>query len=190
MLGLAVQPRSLDRARYLRLLLASSPTGWWSSLSAGLLILALSSLSRNSRYVALFWLGIWFVSAALWLASCESSRSANNGSTQVATASVAQSTKRGVELRGFAELEMEAAKTNWRPLVSYTANLSRIGQELLRTDAAGKRLSDFNRPARREPSFCSLSGPQYPWYWSAARAGRSLWTLRMHSELSSSRWIG
>src|ERR1700730_17091241 len=32
-------------------------------LSAGMLILALSALSRNSRYIALFWVGLWFVSS-------------------------------------------------------------------------------------------------------------------------------
>src|SRR5260370_20101902 len=49
----------------LPLLLSSIVYGLVISLSAGLLVLALSSLSRNSRYVALFWLGIWFVSGVL-----------------------------------------------------------------------------------------------------------------------------
>jgi ABC-2 type transport system permease protein len=31
-------------------------------VSAGTLMLAMSSLSRNSRYVAAFWIGVWFVS--------------------------------------------------------------------------------------------------------------------------------
>ena len=46
-----------------RLLLACVGYGVVMSLSAGLLILALSSLSRNSRYVGLFWLAAWFVSS-------------------------------------------------------------------------------------------------------------------------------
>jgi ABC-2 type transport system permease protein len=44
-----------------RLLLASVAYGVVIILSSGMLILALSSLSRNSRYVALFWLSIWIV---------------------------------------------------------------------------------------------------------------------------------
>ena len=44
-----------------RLLVCSVAYGLIISLSAGLLVLALSSLSRNSRYIALFWLGIWLV---------------------------------------------------------------------------------------------------------------------------------
>src|SRR5262249_56891762 len=46
-----------------RLLLACVGYGAVVSVSAGLLILALSSLSRNSRYVGLFWVAVWFVSS-------------------------------------------------------------------------------------------------------------------------------
>ena len=45
-----------------RVLLASIAYGLVIVLSAGLLILALSSLSRNSRYVALFWVAILLIS--------------------------------------------------------------------------------------------------------------------------------
>jgi ABC-2 type transport system permease protein len=45
-----------------RILAASLGYGLIIVLSAGTLMLALSSLSRNSRYVAAFWIGIWFVS--------------------------------------------------------------------------------------------------------------------------------
>src|SRR5262249_42238033 len=44
-----------------RILLASVGYGLIIAISAGMLILALSALSRNSRYVALFWLGVWFI---------------------------------------------------------------------------------------------------------------------------------
>src|SRR5260370_17680636 len=47
----------------LPLLLSSIVYGLVISLSAGLLVLALSSLSRNSAYVGLFWLGLWFLGA-------------------------------------------------------------------------------------------------------------------------------
>lgn len=49
----------------LPILLASILYGLVISISAGMLILALSSLSRNSRYTALFWLGIFLVGASL-----------------------------------------------------------------------------------------------------------------------------
>lgn len=42
-------------------LLAAVGYGLVVAVSAGTLMLALSSLSRNSRYVAAFWVGVWFV---------------------------------------------------------------------------------------------------------------------------------
>src|SRR4051812_18219455 len=48
-----------------RLLLSSVVYGGIVALSAGLLVLALSALSRNSRYVVLFFLGIWVVGGVL-----------------------------------------------------------------------------------------------------------------------------
>ena len=37
-------------------------TAWWSCVSAGTLMLAISSLSRNSRLVGATWVGLWVVS--------------------------------------------------------------------------------------------------------------------------------
>ena len=37
------------------------------AVSAGLLMLALSSLSRSSRYVALLWLGVWLITSTVSL---------------------------------------------------------------------------------------------------------------------------
>jgi len=45
-----------------RLMLGSIGYGLIVVVSAGTLMLAISSLSRNSRYVGAFWIGIWFVS--------------------------------------------------------------------------------------------------------------------------------
>jgi ABC-2 type transport system permease protein len=45
-----------------RIVAASIGYGVLVVLSAGTLMLAISSLSRNSRYVGAFWVGIWFVS--------------------------------------------------------------------------------------------------------------------------------
>ncbi len=50
-----------------RILLASVTYGLVIAVSAGMLMLALSSLSRNSRYVALFWMGIWILTSTVSL---------------------------------------------------------------------------------------------------------------------------
>src|SRR5207302_3051931 len=48
-----------------RLLIAAVASGLVVVLSAGTLMLALSSLSRNSRYVGAMWVGLWFVSGGV-----------------------------------------------------------------------------------------------------------------------------
>lgn len=137
-----------------RILLASIAYGLVIAVSAGLLVLALSSLSRNSRYIALFWLGIWLVSSTtagmLELANQEQRRH------QAFASAVDYQTE-----------ALESAKSNWRPLISYTANLSRIGQQLLGTDAAWDQLSQLRPPRQRAEFLVNYQGFQYPWYWSA-----------------------
>jgi hypothetical protein len=64
--------------------------------------------------------------------------------------------------------ELAAAKQNWRPLISYTENLKRVGRHLLGTDAAWEKLSQLRPPEQRELFMIHLRGPQFPWYWSAA----------------------
>jgi ABC-type transport system involved in multi-copper enzyme maturation permease subunit len=108
-------------------LLASIAYGLVIAISGGLLILALSSLSRSSRYVALAWLAIWLVSGTV-----------SNVLDQVDREQRAYQVRHAVREGGRSDIpaaELLAAKTDWRPLVSYTANLSRIGQYLLGTDA-------------------------------------------------------
>jgi ABC-2 type transport system permease protein len=48
-----------------RILAGSLAYGLVVVLSAGMLMLALSSLSRNSRYIGALWIGIWFVSGTV-----------------------------------------------------------------------------------------------------------------------------
>jgi thiol:disulfide interchange protein len=48
-----------------KVLLAAVLYGLVIAVSAGTLMLALSSLSRNSRYVAMFWLGVWILSSTV-----------------------------------------------------------------------------------------------------------------------------
>ena len=96
--------------------------------------------------------------------------------------------------------EAEAAPTNWRPLCSYTANLQRLGEALLNTDAAWVEIGRavelpraalkpfMGRGGADEESFpvnnrrlADQLVPQYPWIWSAgvlaSLLGLSIWTL-------------
>lgn len=97
--------------------------------------------------------------------------------------------------------EAQAAPTNWRPLCSYTANLQRLGEALLNTDAAWVKIGQaIEAPravlqpflgARSKPGagsapsnerrFADQFVPQYPWIWSASvlagLLGLSLWIL-------------
>ncbi len=143
-----------------RILLASIGYGLVIALSAGTLILALSSLSRNSRYVALLWVGIWFVTSTVAgiLVSVERQEQMHQAGRG-----------RFAWMRDDVLTEqLAAAKTDWRPLVSYTANLSRVGDHLLGTRSAWEKLSQLRPEGQRGPFLIQLFATQYPWYWSAA----------------------
>jgi ABC-2 type transport system permease protein len=173
------------------LLLAALGYGILMTVSAGLLILALSSLSRNSRYVGLFWLAVWFVTSLVGTVLETVNREQRMHQTyrrmaaeeRALQADRSQKTKSHPDRQKqfmaqqqamqkvWAEIEQEelhASKTDWRPMVSYTANLTRVGKHWLGTDACWERLSQ-NVPEERRPRFLlENKGPQYPWYWSAA----------------------
>jgi len=171
-----------------RLLLAAVGYGAVMSVSAGLLILALSSLSRNSRYVGLFWLAVWFVTSIVGSVLEEVNREqrmhqmvrrmqeAEREAMVAQTSKPPDAQKQMMAQRDFrrnfgAEIqreEREAAKTDWRPMVSYTANLSRIGRHWLGADTSWEKVAE-TIPAEERDQFLSENlGPQYPWYWSAA----------------------
>jgi hypothetical protein len=65
------------------------------------------------------------------------------------------------------ERELEASRTNWRPLVAYTENLSRVGRAMLGTDHAWEKLSELRPPLQRPGFLFQMQGHQYPWTWSA-----------------------
>jgi ABC-2 type transport system permease protein len=143
-----------------RLLLASLFYGLLISISAGLFILALSSLSRNSRYVALMWLGIWLVGGSV--------------AGLLDTIDQEQRMHRVRRMPGGRydevarlDAQLEAAKTNWRPLLSYTANLSRIEHQLLDTDRSWTKVTEVLPEYARARLLRDYLGPQYPWQWSA-----------------------
>jgi ABC-2 type transport system permease protein len=172
-----------------RLLISAIAYGLVISLSAGLFILALSSLSRNSRYIALFWVGVWFVSSITGVVLQSVSR-AQRLQAALNKAQVSQAAQprdqgppmpgerendrppvpraRGLDFQEFEELEFQASKTDWSLLVSYTANLSRVGQALLGTNGCWERLSELRPEKDRHRFILNNAGPQYPWYWSAA----------------------
>ena len=175
----------------LPLLLSAIAFGLVVALSAGLLVLALSSLSRNSRYVALFWLGVWVVSSMLGHVLHEVDRdqrrhgnfarvsaihrppsSVDEDGRPLSSAEVAERHRAWIRALQEADAriraqELEAARSDWRPVVSYTANLSRVGQYLLGTNRRWESLAQLRPPGRREQFLFDYMGPQYPWYWSA-----------------------
>jgi ABC-2 type transport system permease protein len=168
------------------LLLACCAYGAVIILSAGALVLALSSLSRNSRYIALFWVALWSVSGIVWfvLEGVNAEQRAHEryhrqeaqmaqvwqpGLTpeeQKAQMAAQMEARRKAEEEYFAE-ETRASQHNWRPLVSYTGNLSRIGKQLLNTDAVYLKLSKLEPAETRNYYLLRKLEPQYPWYWSA-----------------------
>lgn len=153
-----------------RVLVASLAYGAVVVLSAGTLMLAISSLSRNSRFVGAIWIGLWVVSG-------------------VASTVLNQTIHK-----------------DWCPLLSYTANLTRMrdamldsqtswdkvaalfqaGQNQLRQAArpnpfqrrSGRVKFSANPPQPPAPptaggnSTTNARGPwqtsSYPWQWSAA----------------------
>lgn len=149
------------------LLLSSVAFGLVVCVSSGMVILALSSLSRNSRYVALLWLGLWLVGGAV--------------SSVLHTIDYderARATRRQeVHPDGYVVYahdeparraqEKKDASSNWRPLVSYTSNLARIQEELLGTNAAWERLASVLPEFARDRFVRDFLEPSYPWQWSA-----------------------
>jgi ABC-2 type transport system permease protein len=149
------------------LLLASLFYGLIISVSAGTLILALSSLSRNSRYVALFWLGLWLVSGSV------SGLLEGLRYEEIARESMRQEMHPGgFTMHVFDEtarqkLERESAASNWRPLISYTANLTRLEYALLDTNQAWATLLGVLPRYAASSMLSQYQGPSYPWQWSA-----------------------
>jgi ABC-2 type transport system permease protein len=189
-----------------RLLPAAIVYGLVIVVSAGTLMLALSSLSRRSLYVGIAWVGLWIISATV----ASVLGNVHRGSIMRELAqreSAVQADPQGrpprrgrwERLRPQVErAEAQAAPHNWRPLFSYTENLQRLGDALLATDAAWVQmgraveapraaLSLFGHGARSaargERELANRLVLQYPWTWSAgvlaSLLGISLWTLSM-----------
>jgi ABC-type transport system involved in multi-copper enzyme maturation permease subunit len=216
-----------------RLLLAVILYGVVVTLSAGLLMLALSSLTRNSRYVMMLWAGLWIftniVSGVLEAIQIntvimrsaemhmrdqqafqrdqeEAMRDAQNpkmpAEERAARADARQkrAEARQRQMGHFGGPDPhEIAKlfhNDWRPCVSYTANLLRIGDALLGTYRAQDRWAAVQRRRAPQPppNFAGAEpdddlsddeqlsmSPRWPWYWSGiillALGGLSVWIL-------------
>ncbi|HEV3384110.1 MAG TPA: ABC transporter permease subunit [Gemmata sp.] len=166
------------------LLLASVAYGLVVTLSAGLLMLALSSLSRNSRYIGLFWIGVWFITSITgnilelinreqrqheyyekMVAEQMPTKSTNKKLTPQEQKQ--QNEERNKLFNQLKQKEFEDARSDWRPLVSYTSNLIRVGDALLGTDKCWERLS-LDKPAEaRSQYLINNMAPMHPWQWSA-----------------------
>jgi ABC-type transport system involved in multi-copper enzyme maturation permease subunit len=137
------------------------------AISAGLFVLALSSLTRNSRYVSAMWIGVWLftliLSSALTgihisMAVHEAHRQtmqevhwpaqpvfSNDPRERVAQQEEYQKklqeyNERMNQLqRRSQEVIAEALRDDWRPLVSYPTNLQRVGSSLIGAPAAWAR---------------------------------------------------
>ncbi|HEX3600333.1 MAG TPA: hypothetical protein VHU84_09345 [Lacipirellulaceae bacterium] len=159
----------------LPILLGSVVYGLVISISAGLLILAFSSISRNSRYVSLMWIGFCLIATIVSTVLTEVDRHQRMH-------------EMGAQFRNWSNAaflagEMEAAKTNWRPVISYISNLRRIEEALLHTNASWARLGELSG-GQREPIVMQMLYSQFPWYWSAAvlllLAALSAWILTLN----------
>jgi ABC-2 type transport system permease protein len=190
-----------------RLVVAGVAYGLLIVVSAGTLMLALSSLSRNSRYVSGFWLGAWIVTGVLaqvvevihtqsaTMAAVERMRAeGRNFPPPPPPPSVGPgqpprfpppSRERLAVMRPRGDAvrtaRVEALQSDYSPLLSFVGNLRRVGAALLNTDAAWDQIGKLMPPVQRETVIGEMKGPQSPWYWSAGilagLLGLSVWIL-------------
>jgi ABC-2 type transport system permease protein len=107
-----------------RVLVAALAYGAIVVFSAGTLMLAISSMSRNSRYVGALWIGIWVVSG------------------------VASS------------VLYQAIRQEWCPLLSYTANLTRVRDALFDSESSWKKVTALFQAGKEQVSDAALArGP-------------------------------
>jgi ABC-2 type transport system permease protein len=130
------------------------------AVSAGLLMLALSSLTRNSRYVALLWLGVWLITSTVSMVLIQVDQAQRSRAVGVR--------HHRWDNEPFLTAELNAAKTDWRPLVSYTTNLRRIEESLIHTNTAWQRLIELTPEGQRARLMMQIVNNQHPWYWSGA----------------------
>jgi uncharacterized iron-regulated membrane protein len=160
--------------------------------------LALSSLSRKSVYIGLFWVGAWFITSLVGTilegfnraqrieeryqkVHEEQQVEAQHGQRMTAEEQQRRWDAQAKARNEVMQQEVDDAKSDWRPLVSYTGNLARVGQALLGSDSCWRKLSLTQPEEERGQFLLMYMGPQYPWRWSAAVLivlfGISVWIL-------------
>jgi hypothetical protein len=138
--------------------------------------------------VGLFWLGVWFVSSIVGtvLQGINEERQMHHAVRKAAEAQHAaqvaaknqtpeQRQRQTMEQQAaqrkiwtdIQREQREAARTDWRPLFSYTANVARIGRHWLGADLSWERIAETVPAEERDQYLLQNMGPQYPWYWSA-----------------------
>jgi ABC-2 type transport system permease protein len=156
-----------------RLLCASIAFGLIVVVSAGLLILALSSLSRNSRYVGAMWLALWLVSdlasgilvrtvRADWCPLVSYTENVNRIRDALIDAETAWDQVANVFGAGRQVLGGPSAAPPF-------GRGRRLGSRLLMLPRSGPRPPDSEvtrstAPRQRRPAFAPA---EYPWQWSA-----------------------
>ena len=164
------------------ILLRAIVFGLTVTASAGLLVLAMSSLTRNSRYVALFWVGIWLVSSITAASLDTALQSQREYAQRREMARRFESQRRGPSnskgrpmmpapnmgnMGVTEENVIQDAAGDWRPLFSYTANLLRVGNQVLGTNDAWESVSKLLPEGQQGFFLVAQEGDTYPWKWSA-----------------------
>jgi hypothetical protein len=172
-------------------------------LSAGTLMLALSSLSRNSRFVGLFWIGLWFISWVVsvaitgihsqvaWQREWRAEMAAINeqANSLPPGADWQEQNRRNQEINRRrnqvwikAQLaSVEAARDSWGVLISYGSNLNRISETFLNTNAAWDQINSMAGPSGPMQPRIRFGGSRISVLWSGlilvSLFGLSLWIL-------------
>jgi ABC-2 type transport system permease protein len=178
-----------------RILLASIGFGLLLTLSAGTLMLALSSLTRNSRFVGAMFIGLWIVSN---MAASVLIQTIGHERSEMRRTSVLG----GLQPFWRAPEGSPESEPDWSPIVSYTRDLGRVREAMLGTvdardrflalaartqEAAGGAAREVARqsvpfggllprarPAEPDelvlpppPPPLRLEADRYPWTWAA-----------------------
>jgi ABC-2 type transport system permease protein len=156
-----------------RLLIASIAFGGIVVVSAGLLMLALSSLSRNSRYVGAMWLAFWiigdFASGILnrtvradWCPLVSYTENLNRVRDVLIDAETSWNQIAKVFGVGASQLDSS-------PIAPPPGRRGRLASRLLMIPRARTRPPDSAaaKSGVRRPRRSAFAPAEYPWYWSA-----------------------
>ncbi len=153
------------------------------SVSAGTIMLALSALTRNSRYVMILWLVFWFMTSVVStiLVTIDREQLARSVMMEQQSFQFQTAANREKQFERQEQRIVEADRNDWRPLISYMEDLRQVGHKLLGTNAAWESLRRLQPPEARLGFRMVFMNAQYAWYWSAAVLaclfGISAWIL-------------